>query len=200
MVDFEYKLIRSRRKTICIQIVDESVIVRAGIKTSLIEIEKFIGLHKKWIERKLIKQRKLALNCKIFEDSGRVLHLGQLANLSDFCVDRNVEKYYIQHRAFLFNRAVELAKKFNITFSEIVFSNAKTIWGTCTVENKVRLNDRLISLPLELIDYVILHEFAHTIHHDHSKLFWVTLKNMLPNCIECRQKLKEYSFVLSIYR
>lgn len=200
MVDFEYKIIRSRRKTICLQVIDCKVIVRAGIVAPLIEIEKFIDQNKEWVENKLIKQLKVATNCKIFEDNGKILLLARLVDLCNYKVDNNVSKFYTQRHLFLYNRAVKLSKKFNIKFTKIEFTNAKALWGSCSIKNNIRLNERLASLPLKLIDYVILHEFAHTIHHNHSKLFWTALENMLPNCRECRRELKEYSFVLKIYR
>ena len=182
------------------QVVDCKVIVRAGIVTPLIEIEKFVDQNKEWVENKLIKQLKVATNCKIFEDNGKILLLGRLVDLCNYKVGNNVSKFYMQHHLFLYNRAVELSKKFNIKFTKIVFTDAKTLWGSCSIKNNIRLNERLASLPLKLIDYVILHEFAHTIHHNHSKLFWIAFENMLSNCRECRRELKEYSFVLKIYR
>ncbi len=52
------------------------------------------------------------------------------------------------------------------------FRGQKTIWGSCSPENKISLNFKLVVAPLEVIDYVIIHELAHIKHKNHSKSFW----------------------------
>ncbi|MFC1990575.1 M48 family metallopeptidase [Chloroflexota bacterium] len=53
--------------------------------------------------------------------------------------------------------------------------NQKTRWGSCSHKNNINLNMKLVLLPDELVDYVILHELVHTRIHNHSKRFWVEL-------------------------
>lgn len=52
------------------------------------------------------------------------------------------------------------------------FRSQKTIWGSCSAANKISLNCKLIVAPMEVIDYVVVHELAHIRHKNHSKRFW----------------------------
>lgn len=59
---------------------------------------------------------------------------------------------------------------------------------------------RLSALPLSLVEYVIVHELAHTVHHNHSKVFWLTVGRIMPDYAKRRKELKRYSWVLEMYR
>lgn len=48
----------------------------------------------------------------------------------------------------------------------------RSLWGSCTSTKNISLNYRLILLPPELMNYVIIHELAHTVHLNHSSEFW----------------------------
>lgn len=74
------------------------------------------------------------------------------------------------------------------------------MWGTCDRFDNIRLNWRLLAIPVRLSDYVILHELVHTIHHNHSRDFWAELEKNIPDCKQLKKELKEYSWVLNAYR
>ena len=52
---------------------------------------------------------------------------------------------------------------------------SKTRWGSCSASNSINLSVYLMTLPSHLMDYVILHELCHTVHHDHSDAFWALM-------------------------
>ena len=64
------------------------------------------------------------------------------------------------------------AQKMRLHPSAVSFRGQKTIWGSCSSQNRISLNYKLIVAPIEVVDYVLIHELAHIRHKDHSKSFW----------------------------
>ena len=61
-------------------------------------------------------------------------------------------------------------------------------WGSCSKDGRILLNTQLVGTPKSCIDYVIVHELCHVVHHNHSKAFYDLLGRCLPDWRE-RQKL-----------
>ena len=95
-------------------------------------------------------------------------------------------------KIFLLNRLEKLAKEHSFIYNKATIRNQKTRWGSCSAKNNISLNMQLINLPEKLIDYVILHELVHTYIKNHSRLFWLTLENYLPNSKILDKSLKKY--------
>lgn len=94
---------------------------------------------------------------------------------------------------YLPQRTLELATQFNFKVNRVFIKNAKTRWGSCSNKNNINLNLNLLRLPQSLIDYVILHELSHTVHHNHSKNFWDLLNKVTLNQAKILdQELKNY--------
>jgi len=66
---------------------------------------------------------------------------------------------------------IEKFKKHKVEPSSIVLRNMPTRWGSCTPNGKIILNPELIKAPKGCIEYVIIHELCHLIHHDHTQKF-----------------------------
>ena len=94
-------------------------------------------------------------------------------------------------RKKLANRLQELASKNGFTYKKVTIRNQRTRWGSCSTKNNISLNIKLVRLPDELIDYVILHELVHTRIKNHGKAFWAELNRLVKNSKEMRSKLKE---------
>lgn len=97
---------------------------------------------------------------------------------------------------FLPKRSSELAKKFNLKFRKVSIKNTKSRWGSCSYNNNISLSLHLMRIPYDLIDYVILHELAHTIVKNHSNVFWDTLENICENSKKLDKELKNYSLII----
>lgn len=69
-------------------------------------------------------------------------------------------------------RVRELAESRGVSVKKISVRSQRSRWGSCTAEGALSLNWRLVLLPPELQDHVILHELAHRVHMDHSGEFW----------------------------
>lgn len=88
-------------------------------------------------------------------------------------------------------RLPHYAEKLGAGYHSFALSSAKTQWGSCTSQGKIRLNWRLIHFPLTLIDYVIAHELAHLREMNHSPRFWATVASIYPEHAAARQQLRE---------
>jgi predicted metal-dependent hydrolase len=78
-------------------------------------------------------------------------------------------------------RLRHLAGKYGFTYNRVTIRCQKTRWGSCSRGNNRSLNVKLVMLPPELMDYVLLHELVHTRYHDHSPRFWAELDRYVGN-------------------
>ena len=72
-------------------------------------------------------------------------------------------------------------------------SSASTRWGSARSDGHIRLNWRLIHLPVSQIDYVVVHELSHLRVMDHSPRFWDTVRAVVPDYASLREQLKDES-------
>ena len=73
---------------------------------------------------------------------------------------------------------------------KVVIKDQKTRWGSCSKKGNINLNWRLIMTPIEIIDYVVVHELCHLKIMNHSKDFWNLVESILPDYYERRKWLK----------
>ena len=102
------------------------------------------------------------------------------------------EAFRVEAKDYLPQRVELLARKFGLKYRDLTIKNLSSRWGSCSGRNNINLNLHLIRLPYELIDYVILHELAHTREKNHSEKFWKYLCTLMPEAIELNKKLKFY--------
>lgn len=101
-----------------------------------------------------------------------------------------------QARNYLPERLSYLARKHGFSYQKIRLSHATTRWGSCSSRGTISLNISLMTLPNELIDYVIIHELCHTRHMNHSRSFWQEVAQILPNYKLYEKQLKRYSAIV----
>jgi len=96
----------------------------------------------------------------------------------------------------LSRRLKYLADKHGFTYNRAFIRNQRTRWGSCSQKNDISLNMKLVRLPDELMDYVILHELAHTRCKNHSSEFWAELDRLVGNGKGMDAQLKAYGLGL----
>jgi predicted metal-dependent hydrolase len=214
-------IIRSHRRTMSLEITKEGkVVVRAPYLFPERKIAKFINEKDDWIKKKQIIMRKRIATKPIrqFTVGEKYLYLGN--NYSLMLVIRKkpplVLAEYFELSASQKHRAVTIFKRWYIQkakevitplvdqfaennalkYKKIRFSSAKTRWGSCTNRGHLGFSWRLMMAPKEVITYVVVHELAHLVHHNHSKSFWGLVEKMDPGYREYRKWLKENGHLL----
>lgn len=85
------------------------------------------------------------------------------------------------------------ASRFGLSFRSIKISKARTRWGSCSSTKNISLSFYLMLVPAHLMDYVILHELAHTCEMNHGPRFWELLNRMTDGKASAlRKELQEY--------
>lgn len=120
---------------------------------------------------------------------------------TDFSDKRVQEIIYHSILKALFQRAEEYlllrlsywSHYWNLPVNGVRITKARSYWGNCTSKKQINLSCFLMLLPAYLIDYVILHELAHTKEMNHSPRFWELLNSMTVNhALDLRKELRNY--------
>ena len=168
---FEYKIIKSNRKTIAIQVTAEGdIIVRAPLKVSNKVIEGFVIEKKAWLEKAVASQRKKAKYKKIYSDD----EVKALRKQAKEVIPKKVEFY---------------SQLMGVKPVSIRITSAKTRYGSCSSRNTLNFSLYLMDKDERFIDYVVVHELAHIKHHNHSKDFYAFIEAFMPDYKE-REKLR----------
>lgn len=93
---------------------------------------------------------------------------------------------------FLPKRLRDIAASEGYTYSGVAVKQMRTRWGSCNQDQFITLNIFLMQLPVELIDYVIYHELAHTRALHHGPDFWAEFEAHLPNARDLRSRIRGY--------
>jgi len=99
-------------------------------------------------------------------------------------------------RKKLVDRLNELSEQNGFHYNKVFVRNQKTRWGSCSSKNNINLNMKLVRLPDEMIDYVLLHELVHTRIKNHTKAFWAELNKFVGDAKEMSKKMKKYGVFL----
>jgi len=220
------KIIRSKRKTIALQVCNDSaLIIKAPLRVSDAAIIEIVAKHSKWVEKK--KQEVLSRNInnieKKFVEGERFLYLGELYPLKIvqnskskipltlnggyfYLQDNNINNnrdifiawYRLAARDKILQRAEWYAGNTGYRYKKAAISNAQKQWGSCTHSGNIYFPWRLIMAPVSVIDYVIVHELVHLVEKNHSKLFWDKVGLIMPDYKNKRKWLKEHGYLLTI--
>ncbi|HHV97959.1 MAG TPA: M48 family metallopeptidase [Clostridiaceae bacterium] len=100
-------------------------------------------------------------------------------------------KWYRQRFADIIKERFEkYSSQLKVSPCKVVIKDQKTRWGSCSKKGNINMNWRLIMAPVEIIDYVVVHELCHLKVMNHSKDFWNLVASILPNYNERRKWLK----------
>jgi predicted metal-dependent hydrolase len=221
------KIIRSRRRTVELQIEsDSSLIVRAPLRVSERYINKLVNKKRLWISKKqeFMRQQKQLIKQKEFVNGESFLYLGNTYKLQiidnsklpllplsfgnsagAFLLSRDkldkarelfVLWYKEQARQKITERVNLYCSQEGLKYNKIRITDARSRWGSCGSKNGLNFNWRLIMAPLEVLDYVVVHEIAHLTEKNHSKRFWLKVSTIFPDYKVHRKWLKENKYQL----
>lgn len=163
--------LRAKRLSITIRGKKVRVTVPKGV--SIEKAKQFVLSKQKWIAKHLKKYE--ALQDEYIQSNG---------NASN--INRTVAKKQ------LISKLKFLAQKHGFTYNRVFIKNQKTLWGSCSHKNNINLNVKLILLPEQLRDYIILHELVHLKVKNHSSKFWQELSHYSPDYQIRRRELRTY--------
>jgi predicted metal-dependent hydrolase len=104
---------------------------------------------------------------------------------------RNIVNWYREQTKKLLDNKVPLfGKKLSISYGKVRIRNQKLRWGSCSKEGNLNFNVILSALPINIIDYIIIHELFHLVEFNHSNHFWKLVEDAFPTYKDCRVWLK----------
>jgi len=211
------KIIRSHRKSIALMIEHNGdFIVRAPLRVDEASIFNFINKKSEWIIKKRIEQlqnqpKTINLNT---EDTISILgkeYLIKVCKTKRTKVAENIiylpisnpkEKLisYLKKLAktVISKNIKDICNKYNFTYTSISINSAKTRWGSCSGSNKLHFTYKLILCPIEVLEYIIIHELCHTKVKNHSQKFWHLVESYCPDYRNCEKWLKQNRAIVDI--
>ena len=106
-------------------------------------------------------------------------------------IRRVIEKWYRQQAEIhLKQRTEQLAKVLGKSPTHVGVKGYRSRWGSCHLDGRIYFNWRLIMAPAWVIDYVVVHELCHLIHHNHSKNYWALVESVMPDYRHAKVWLK----------
>ena len=186
-MSWEYELRESRRaKRVRISVFPNGrVVVTKPLGGSAREVERFMRSQATWIEASVAKVQK-----RLERQKKKGIVPIELSH------PRRGSKAYKQAvkdaRVLARERLEHFNQIYGFTYGSISVRNQKTRWGSCSQKNNLSFNYRIVFLPLELADYIIVHELCHTAEHNHSTRFWSLVAKTFPHYDTLRKKLKKY--------
>jgi len=215
------KLIRSRRRSISLEVTrDARLVIRMPKYGSLRDVKRFVLEKRAWIEKKIAEtsERIRKQTTKKFIDGEQFYYLGEKYELHlcrdalqcastlklEFNGDFYLHEESVPYAKSIFIKWYKRQAKLNIPkrvrwyaaqhgleYGKIRITSASKRWGSCTAKNDLNFTWKLMLLPIKIVDYVVVHELAHTLQHNHSKRFWAEVERILPNYKERRKWLKK---------
>lgn len=207
-----YSVIYKNKKNISVKINgNKEICVYAPIGISYDYIEELLKSKENWIIKNIKKVDTNNLNdgtyiiyrgrklLKIVEEA----IIEEIVKKDDLIIIRSrstdilyvndlISRWYLENaNNVILNRVNTLSSKYNLLPSKVLIRNQKSRWGSCNSRREIRLNWRLVLMPDDVMDYIIIHELCHLKHMNHSNSFWSLVHKLDPNFQVSKEWLKE---------
>ncbi|PIP31739.1 hypothetical protein COX24_01950 [bacterium (Candidatus Gribaldobacteria) CG23_combo_of_CG06-09_8_20_14_all_37_87_8] len=139
-------------------------------------VEGFILKKANWVIRKLDQLNGDKIKTNFFQGASK-----------SYKVNKQMAEKFIQERVLALN------KNYGFTFQRVCVKNQKTRWGSCSKKGNLNFNYKILFLPQELSDYIVVHELCHLKELNHSKKFWKLVAQSTPDYLKRRKILKGLS-------
>lgn len=211
----------ARRKTADIRVEEGAVSVVVPLHTSTDKIDQLLLSKRQWIKEKIaLQQEQAPASSKQFVSGEAFPYLGRNYRLKvehgsfapvkllqgrlvvqapqgsqqpHLIRSALVRWYKRQAEQKLREKVARYAPIVGVKPTATNIRSFKSRWGSCTAKGELEFNWLIMLAPNRMVDYVVIHELCHLIHHDHSPEFWREVMHNLPNYQECRDWLREHS-------
>lgn len=208
-----FSIVRSARKTIAIYVRSGSVVVRAPRFVSKSFITEFVQRKTPWIEAQLLKQSThsthrsdmqwfLGEHCpiRIVDDYARTMAFtGSEFTISKFKLrllpTLRVDWYRRRAQEYIFPLVEKYSEILAVYPQKVTITSAKTRLGSCSSRGTIHFSWRLMYAPLFVVEYVVVHELVHMLHHNHSARFWKAVFQVFPQAISAKKWVKTHAFL-----
>lgn len=180
-IDFDYRVIRSKRKTAAIQVTEQGVIVRAPQRMSDRAIRTFLSSHQKWIH-----SRQSAMQAANAQAALQPL------------TDEDLRQLAANAREIIPPRVASYAEKIGVAYGRISIRSQSTRWGSCSSKGNLNFNCLLMLAPPEVLDSVIVHELCHRKEMNHSDRFYQEVLRVMPDYPRRNAWLKQNGTLLML--
>ena len=167
-----YELIRSRRKTLALEITGEGrLLVRAPLRCSQARIDAFVAAHAGWIETHLARQRQRAARRPPAPTAAEIAALKARA------------------QAELPPKIADWSQKMGVAPTGFKVTAARKRYGSCSGKNSLCFSCFLMNCPEEAVELVVVHELCHILEKNHGPGFYALLERYLPDWRERKRLL-----------
>ena len=175
----EYELLKSHRKSIAIEVSrGGQITVRAPIFCSRRRIDAFLKEKQLWIEKTLHKMKEKEVESVPFSRD-------------------ETEMLRAKAKEVIPKKVEQIAKLMGAKYSGVKITSAAKRFGSCNAKNSLCFSLYLMQYEEELIDYVIVHELAHTVHHNHSASFYRLVGKYMPDYKTRQRALKRRGYPIN---
>ncbi|MGN8478725.1 M48 family metallopeptidase [Helicobacter pylori] len=152
-------------------------------------VHAFLKEQEAWLKKTLsaMQEKYSLLHSRLETYQNKILVFDEVRNANDYTLTelKKILKTYLEQKLPL------IAQKMQTSYTHFSVRNNAKVLGSCSYHNRLSFALLLVCTQKEAIDYVIIHELAHTIHKNHSKNFWRCVKIFCPNYRAIRERLKQ---------
>ncbi len=209
----------SRRKTASIKVVEGVVSVVVPESLAIEKIELLLTKKQRWIKEKLALQEQVIFSkpkefvsgeafsylgrnyrLKVIEGSYPDIKLYQgrfVVSVRDKsannagAIKQLIIRWFKQRaKSKLIEKTARYAKIIGVNPVSVSTKTFQSRWGSCSNKGDILYNWKIVMAPNRIVDYVVVHELCHILHHDHSPQFWKSVERYFPDYLECKEWLK----------
>lgn len=216
-------IIRDNRKNVKILISPAGeLFVYAPKRLNIEKLKEIIDNREDWIKRKIsyikeeLEKNQYLLSYKDILLYGKSYSIEYSDNIKKIKIDNDkylfpnskkdkflttIKSWYKKlANQIIIPRLEQLAQSLNLSYTSAKIIDTKSKWGSCDNKRTIKINYKVIMLPHNLIDFILIHELIHLIELNHSKQYFAILSKVLPDWKKRRVATKKYSFLLKLYK
>ena len=176
----QVEVIRSGRKTLCVEIRGGRLVLRAPFRATDGEINRFLEEKRHWIETHLARSQ-------ASEEAKRSIPP---------LTEAEIRLLAKQAAAVIPQRVAYYARLVGVTYGRISIRRQKSRWGSCSSKGNLNFNCLLMLAPPEVLDSVVVHELCHRKHMNHSPAFYAEVLRVFPDYRVYNRWLKDNGSLL----